>query len=92
MRYKGLFFCLKYDPTPLARFPYSVLLQAETLIIYSRLGYAEMRVVLARMIWNFDLELGADKENINYTDNRRAWIMYEDKALMVKVTPRVMAP
>ena len=47
-----------------------------------------MRVILARMIWSFDLELGADKGNIDYTDNRRAWIMYEDKALMVKVTPR----
>lgn len=48
-------------------------------------------MVIARMIWNFDLELGADKGNINYTENRRAWIMYEDKALMVKVTPRAMA-
>ncbi|MDI1490296.1 MAG: hypothetical protein OHK93_001496 [Ramalina farinacea] len=58
--------------------------------IGQRLGYAEMRVVLARMIWNFDLELGADKGNINYTNNRRAWIMYEDKALMVKVMPRAV--
>ncbi|OQE09481.1 hypothetical protein PENVUL_c006G00923 [Penicillium vulpinum] len=48
------------------------------------LAYAEMRLILARMIWNFDMELAPDsKEWIK----QRSFSVWEKGSLNVKLTP-----
>ena len=50
------------------------------------LAYAEMRVILARMIWNFDMELMPD--SLNWTD-QGVYTLWEKGPLRVKLTPVV---
>ncbi|KAL2156729.1 hypothetical protein VTH82DRAFT_1474 [Thermothelomyces myriococcoides] len=50
------------------------------------LAYAEMRLILARLMWNFDLEL-AEKSR-NWADGLRAWLIWEKKPLYVHLKPR----
>ncbi|TVY67409.1 Cytochrome P450 monooxygenase aclL [Lachnellula suecica] len=49
------------------------------------LAYAEMRLILARLLWNFDLELDARSEN--WTDGMKMYILWEKPALYVKLKP-----
>ncbi|CAG8957787.1 hypothetical protein HYFRA_00000125 [Hymenoscyphus fraxineus] len=53
--------------------------------IAQSLANAEMRLVLARILWAFDLEL--QPESKNWMD-QRAFALWEKPALMVKITPR----
>lgn len=48
------------------------------------LAYVEMRIILARLIWNFDLEL-ADK-NVDWMDHK-AFLIWDKIPLLVKLTP-----
>ncbi|KAF7944490.1 hypothetical protein EAE96_010881 [Botrytis aclada] len=47
---------------------------------------AQARVTLARLIWNFEMEL-VDKNDWNWTD-QRAYLVFEPKALHVKLKER----
>ncbi|KAF5011171.1 hypothetical protein FDECE_2696 [Fusarium decemcellulare] len=47
------------------------------------LAYAEMRLILARLIWNFDLELVPGGEN---WFNQRSFLIWEKGGYMVKLT------
>lgn len=47
---------------------------------------AEMRLILARTLWNFDLELC--DESLNWQDGQRIFTVWEKKPLLVKVTAR----
>lgn len=53
--------------------------------ILSSLAYVEMRIILARMIFNFDMELDPAS---NDWMNQDAFILWEKPELMVKLTPR----
>ncbi|KAL4887832.1 cytochrome P450 [Aspergillus ambiguus] len=48
------------------------------------LAYAEMRLILARMIWNFDMEILA--ESRNWID-QPSYVVWEKGALNVRLTP-----
>lgn len=49
------------------------------------LAYVEMRIILARVIWNFDMELAAD--SYNWTD-QNVWTLWQKGELNVKLTPK----
>ncbi|KAH7032669.1 cytochrome P450 [Microdochium trichocladiopsis] len=48
------------------------------------LANAEMRIILARLLWRFDLELLQESRNWM---QQRVFVLWEKPALMVKVTP-----
>ncbi|KAL9097591.1 MAG: hypothetical protein Q9165_000487 [Trypethelium subeluteriae] len=48
------------------------------------LAYVEMRLILARVLWNFDLEMMPESEN--WTD-QKCFILWEKNPLYVKLTP-----
>ncbi|KAL2283049.1 hypothetical protein FJTKL_10163 [Diaporthe vaccinii] len=50
------------------------------------LAYTEMRIILARIIWNFEMRL-AD-ESRKWTESQEAWVVWEKPALGVYLTPR----
>ncbi|KAL8305525.1 hypothetical protein RB601_009476 [Gaeumannomyces tritici] len=47
------------------------------------LTYLETRLALARLVWNFDMELMPESED---WDDQRVWMLYEKKPLNVKLT------
>lgn len=51
------------------------------------LAYAEMRVILARLVWGFDMELAEGSEG--WFGELRVWLTYEKVPLMVKLRPVV---
>ncbi|KAM0145507.1 hypothetical protein ACHAPG_011587 [Botrytis cinerea] len=53
--------------------------------IGKNLAYNEMRVILARTIWKFDLELCPESQG---WDNQKTFILWEKPKLMCKLTPR----
>ncbi|KAH8694348.1 hypothetical protein BGZ61DRAFT_352880, partial [Ilyonectria robusta] len=46
-------------------------------------AYAEMRLILARIIWNFDLELV--EESKNWMKDQHMFILWEKGPLMVRL-------
>ena len=58
------------------------------LIIDARVFLAEARLILAKMVWNFDLEL------VNPNDstwlNQKAYLVFEPKSLMVKLKEKTL--
>ncbi|KAK4205300.1 putative isotrichodermin C-15 hydroxylase [Triangularia verruculosa] len=54
--------------------------------IGKNLAYAEMRLILARLMWNFDLELMPESENWN---DQKIYTLWEKGAINVKLTPVV---
>ncbi|KXX74697.1 putative sterigmatocystin biosynthesis P450 monooxygenase stcF [Madurella mycetomatis] len=53
------------------------------------LAYMESRLALARLIWNFDMELMP--ESANWT-NQKTWVLYEKLPLNTRLTPRHSVP
>jgi cytochrome P450 len=51
------------------------------------LAWAEMRVIVARMLWNFDLELMPEGQN--WIKRQRTFFLWEKVALPVKLTKAV---
>ncbi|KAK4681747.1 hypothetical protein QC764_110160 [Podospora pseudoanserina] len=50
------------------------------------LAYAEMRLIMARLLWNFDLELMPESEEWN---RQRIYVLWEKGAVNVRLTPVV---
>ena len=50
------------------------------------LAYAETRLILARMIWNFDLML--DNDSKTWIDDNEVYMIWEKMPLNVYLTPR----
>ena len=50
------------------------------------LAYHEMRVIAAKMLWNFDFELS--KQSQDWDSNLKVWGVWEKPPLNVKVNPR----
>ncbi|MCJ1453620.1 hypothetical protein MMC28_003967 [Mycoblastus sanguinarius] len=46
------------------------------------LAYLEMRLILARMLWSFDMQLTASSQD---WDDQASWIQWDKKPLMVKL-------
>ena len=51
----------------------------------TNLAYAEMRVILARLLWNFDIELC--EESNNWAEGIKVFMIYQRPPLRVKLTP-----
>ena len=52
------------------------------LLTASSLAYLEMRLIVARMLWTFDMQLSAESEN---WDEQASWIQWDKKPLMIKL-------
>ncbi|KAH8883758.1 cytochrome P450 [Thozetella sp. PMI_491] len=52
--------------------------------IGKNLAYAEMRLILVRLLWNFDLELQAESKD---WQQQKVYVLWEKKPLSVKLTP-----
>lgn len=52
----------------------------------SSLAYAEMRLILVQVLWNFDMELAAVSENWAH---QKIFSLWEKESLFVKLTPVV---
>ncbi|KAK4627038.1 Cytochrome P450 monooxygenase sthF [Fulvia fulva] len=52
------------------------------------LAYAEMRFILARLMWNFEIKI-ADKSR-NWLEEQKAYLIWEKPGLHVHLTPRKM--
>lgn len=52
----------------------------------SSLAYTEMRIILAKIIWNFEMILADDSRN--WTESQEAWVVWEKPKLNVYLTPR----
>lgn len=52
----------------------------------SSLAYAEMRLILAKMLWAFDMEL--QPESKHWMTNQTSFSLWDKPSLMVKVIPR----
>ena len=48
------------------------------------LAYLEMRLILARMLWSFDMQLAPECQD---WDNQESWIQWDKKPLLVKLRP-----
>lgn len=46
------------------------------------LAYLEMRLILARMLWSFEMSLSPESKN---WDDQDSWIQWDKKPLMVKL-------
>lgn len=55
------------------------------LIECSSLAYHEMRVILAKVLWHFDLSLC--EESLNWLD-QKSYNVWEKPPLFVRLTPR----
>jgi aspirochlorine biosynthesis cytochrome P450 monooxygenase len=51
------------------------------------LAYMEMRIILARLLWNFNMELC--EESNNWADGVKVFMIYQRQPLLVKLTPVV---
>ena len=49
------------------------------------LSYSEMRLIMARMLWNFDMRL-AD-ESKDWFQTQKAYLLWQKPALAVHLTP-----
>ena len=58
-------------------------------LMHDRLFLAEARLILSKVVWNFDLEL-IDPNDWDWMD-QKAYLVFEPKALMVKLTEKVLA-
>ena len=67
--------------------PYHSTNSTRTNTICASLAYAEMRSILARMLWHFDMELcEVSKE----WSKQLIFVLWEKRALMVKLTERLV--
>ena len=54
--------------------------------LQSSLAYAEVRLILARMIWNFDIQLAADSHD--WMGKQNSYLMWEQPPLNVHLLPK----
>lgn len=62
-------------------------MRGNCLLIKGSLAYAEMRLILARLLWNFDIEL--DERSRRWIDEMKMFVLWEKQPLFVKLTPVV---
>ncbi|KAK2602625.1 hypothetical protein N8I77_009141 [Diaporthe amygdali] len=57
--------------------------------IGKNLAYIEMRIILARVLWNFDLKLAEDSKD--WLSRQKIYLLWEKAPLHVYLTPRAQA-
>lgn len=50
------------------------------------LAWAELNLILAKVVWNFDLEL-SERTKEDWSD-QKVWLMHEGAPLYLKISPR----
>ncbi|KAI1813901.1 isotrichodermin C-15 hydroxylase [Poronia punctata] len=55
--------------------------------IGKNLAWAEMRLILSHLVWNFDF-LGLEKDSENWIENQKIYSLWEKSPLNVKIAPR----
>ena len=55
--------------------------------LHSRLAWAEMNLILCKVLWNFDMEL-AEENKSDWSMEHKIWLLYERNPLYVKLSPR----
>ena len=65
-----------------------LLLGASSLILNSRVFLAEARMILSKMVWNFELEM-ADPNDWDWMD-QKAFLVFEPKVLVVKLKEKAL--
>lgn len=60
-------------------------MELQSLITLHSLAYAEMRLILAKVLFNFDLTL--DEPEFDWFANQKCFTLWEKPALMIKLTP-----
>jgi cytochrome P450 len=63
-----------------------ILPRCRMLIAITSLAYAEMQMILARVIWNFDIELA--ESSMSWMETMKIYSLWEKPPLMVKLTAR----
>lgn len=53
----------------------------------SKIFFAEARMILAKLLWNFDLQI-AEPEAADWMTNQKSYLVFEPKALRVKLVER----
>lgn len=53
------------------------------------LAYLEMRLILAHLLWAFDLEAYEGEEGIGRWEEQKSWILWEKKALNARLRYRI---
>lgn len=53
------------------------------------LARAEMSLLLARILWRFDLELVETEEGLSWLDKQRIWGFWQKPALLCRLTPAI---
>ena len=82
---------LSLSPAPVLQALFSSFCLSPQLILWSvcvcifSLAYAELRNILARMLWNFDMELSDVSKNWR---DQRVFVLWEKPGMMVKLTER----
>ncbi|KIW76438.1 hypothetical protein Z517_11184 [Fonsecaea pedrosoi CBS 271.37] len=51
------------------------------------LAYAEIRVILSKLLWTFDLALAPESDNDDWARTQKTYMLWEKPALMVNLTP-----
>jgi cytochrome P450 len=55
------------------------------------LAYGELRMVLARLVWNFELRVAPGGRNVKW-DDQKCWFLTEKEPFDVELTPRRILP
>jgi hypothetical protein len=50
------------------------------------MAWAEIHIILARLVWNFDMEL--QEESANWGERQKVYVLWDKPSLMVKLKPR----
>ncbi|SCO91339.1 related to Isotrichodermin C-15 hydroxylase [Fusarium oxysporum] len=56
--------------------------------IGKNLAYAEMRLILAKVIWNFDIQI--DTNSLDWLEQNEAYFLWQKPALYIHLTPRTV--
>ena len=67
--------------------PESPPLVEKTDAVSYRLAWAEMKLILCKVLWSFDLEL-ADGNKDDWSMEQKVFLLHERTPLYVKLTPR----
>jgi hypothetical protein len=50
------------------------------------LGYAEISVIIARLLWSF--EITVSEQSQNWQDGLKGWVLWDKKPLWLHLRPR----
>jgi len=57
-------------------------------LMANRLAWAEMKLILAKVIWSFDIELGGQGRNVGEWNDQKVYLINEKTPLWVRVRGR----